>query len=82
MARTEDFQALLDLCVPEGETEERWAILNDLSPRTLRRAKQRGSKLYRDTLKRLAKAMRRLGGKFEARIERIQKAALPRRRRR
>lgn len=71
---SETFADLLALCIPAGESEERWAYAQGIQPRTLRRYKESPVKIREASLAQLAKAMRALGGTDAERIERIRTA--------
>jgi hypothetical protein len=69
------FAYLLRACVGEDESEEAWAYRNGLAPRTIRRCKVGPVMLRQSTLRKMARAMRQLGGTFQERMERISRAA-------
>ena len=73
----ETFADLLAKCLPDGMSEEAWAIAHKIGVRTLRRAKGREVRLQRATLERLAAAMEPIGKDHEKRVAKIAAATEP-----
>jgi len=72
----ETLDDLLTRCVPEGMSEEAWAVHAGISPRQLRRLKHRPAYMRPFTLPKLVKAMAALKGTEESRARRIERAIL------